>query len=75
MTSSPYASVFRDELFKKNVLFRKRNEIILHFLISLFYLFIFFFLIHSLEYLDIVLSKTKDMSETAFNTPFSNNVI
>ena len=33
--------------------------------------FLLFFLIGSLEYLDIVLSEIKDMSETAFSAPFS----
>ena len=33
-----------------------------------------FFLIDSLKYLDVVLSKIKEMPETAFSAPFSSTL-
>ena len=45
-------------------LFRKRNEIILDFFLS-------FFLIASVEYIDIVLSEIKDISESILSASFS----
>ena len=41
------------------------------FYIFIYFVFLLFFLIGSLEHLDIVLSETKDISETAFSAPFS----